>query len=1293
MAETFNAPPRGPFILDAVVHFYTHYGQQIGIVGDHPSLGSGKPGAGPVLQYEAGGLWRGRIAVSDPCILRYRYFLLNDNGETEIEWGEERELDLTAAGAPTHVELRETWRAPGILGGFFHPTMTRYAFSRDVTVPRVPSDSAVSLASAALAAAVLQGPLSSTLGRAARSPHTRYSRVRFLLHEPRVSAGHAVVVCGSAQEIGNWDPQAAPRMLDSQFPLWVLEVELPSSRLPLEYKFVVVERNPPAGIDPTGNGGRSGAGMPPAKPYGWEDGENRRLDAPEYAQLGCLDRAERIQVAKELLEQAGATATITAGPAAPRDLVDPLRDFSSDAWVRRPRLPQPSAFQPPAVTSKPPPKVDEMDVASEIAPVASATAGNGVGRSALSSGNAALVALSAPVASATSDSKHRDIDDKSQLHSRGLLSPGAVTAAIGSRPSSRERDGGALEDAPPTLQLSSPPHALLNSGALTTLSAGATELACANEAIAPAAPAEAAPHSAQPRDYLPLSHAPAAGHPQASPAPPSSHGDGDTLILAHAFMIRMEARPWRAASLCIPVFSLRSDRGLGVGEFADLCALVDWASSVGLRMVHILPVNDTTASGTAEDSSPHRVSSAFALHPLYISLEAVARPEAYGDGFSLGTASDGAPISSKLPPSFAQRVETARAQLSGGSSLTQGPGGGAMGSLGSPAGNSAKWGFGGYGGGGQLYGRVGERCVPREPLDYDGVMRTKMALLRDLYRGIGDHVLATSGFARWFRSNHDWLQPYALFSFFRDLHGTPDTSQWGTRRAVSQAQLHSLTDASQFHYRSVAFWYFVQYLAHVQLLGACGHAAGAGVILQVDVPFGVLRGSVDVWAQPELFKLSKVVGTPPDAANALGRRGDIVPYDWEVMAADKHSWWSRRLRQVGAYFPSARLSQVGEYFRTYELPSSAVTGLGGVFSPSAGFSDDELVAAGVSRDELLPRLTQPYVREWTARAALGPDYADLVPLYFDIAPSTGAYAFKPGLASEAALRDACRGSEGISGSGSSGGGSTDPTCLTGLVQLLQNVCLIETVEPPRAPGGKPRRRYHPRTDMQKTTSFLELPEATRKTLASIYALYFTQRAPDTWRAVGRARLSALQALAPRVLLYSDDPLPRKGISDVLYALGVPGVRSHRLPGGEELQQGVPRPLMEYGCVATPSTPDMPPIRSWWEEDASLSARFFYTVLGGQGPAPPTCTTAVAASVLKLYAGSGCEWSEFQLQDLLAMDAALRGHDAHAERINVPSVPRHVWRWRMPVTVQELLGELGAGFRRELRALLEDTGRA
>lgn len=94
---------------------------------------------------------------------------------------------------------------------------------------------------------------------------------------------------------------------------------------------------------------------------------------------------------------------------------------------------------------------------------------------------------------------------------------------------------------------------------------------------------------------------------------------GNHTVVNDGF-IRLPADTWKGAGVAIPVFSLRSENSFGAGEFTDLKLLADWCRRAGLKLVQILPVNDTTATHTWLDSYPYAAISAFALHPLYLNL-------------------------------------------------------------------------------------------------------------------------------------------------------------------------------------------------------------------------------------------------------------------------------------------------------------------------------------------------------------------------------------------------------------------------------------------------------------------------------------------------------------------------------------------------------------------------------------------------------------------------------------------------------------------------------------------------
>lgn len=82
---------------------------------------------------------------------------------------------------------------------------------------------------------------------------------------------------------------------------------------------------------------------------------------------------------------------------------------------------------------------------------------------------------------------------------------------------------------------------------------------------------------------------------------------------------------YRGAGVAVPVFSLRSKQGLGIGEFLDLKRLGDWAKTAGIQLIQILPIHDTTVHRDERDSSPYNIISAFAFHPQYLNIQQLAQ--------------------------------------------------------------------------------------------------------------------------------------------------------------------------------------------------------------------------------------------------------------------------------------------------------------------------------------------------------------------------------------------------------------------------------------------------------------------------------------------------------------------------------------------------------------------------------------------------------------------------------------------------------------------------------------------
>ena len=79
----------------------------------------------------------------------------------------------------------------------------------------------------------------------------------------------------------------------------------------------------------------------------------------------------------------------------------------------------------------------------------------------------------------------------------------------------------------------------------------------------------------------------------------------------------------KLAGTQVPVFSLRTRKSAGIGDFGDLKTMIDFVASTGQKVLQLLPINDTTITHTWTDSYPYSCISVFAIHPQYVDLHAL----------------------------------------------------------------------------------------------------------------------------------------------------------------------------------------------------------------------------------------------------------------------------------------------------------------------------------------------------------------------------------------------------------------------------------------------------------------------------------------------------------------------------------------------------------------------------------------------------------------------------------------------------------------------------------------------
>lgn len=674
------------------------------------------------------------------------------------------------------------------------------------------------------------------------------------------------------------------------------------------------------------------------------------------------------------------------------------------------------------------------------------------------------------------------------------------------------------------------------------------------------------------------------------------------LTLVHDGFVHIPNNNWKAAGVSIPVFSLRSKNSFGTGEFTDLKLLADWASRCGLKLVQILPVNDTIATHTWIDTYPYAAISAFALHPLYLNLSAVAGKK-YAD--------------------IIKPLKKKQQELN---------------------------------------------ALP--DMDYEEVMKYKLGAIRELYFVQKEEWLQNEDYLAFFKDNEHWLVPYAAFSYLRDKNKTVDFSQWKTHSAYDKTAIQKLVAPSARHFDQVAIHYFTQYHLHLQLKDAAEYAHKHGVILKGDIPIGVYRYGCDAWMEPELYHMDQQAGAPPDDFAVKGQNWGFPTYNWARMAEDGFEWWHRRFVQMGNYFDAFRIDHILGFFRIWSIPVNAVEGIMGTFSPALPVMVSELHQRHIAFD--YNRYCRPYITDAVLWELFGPNH-EKVRKYLQ-STGEGNYELLPEFSTQKQVQDHFNNREA----------SEDNLHIKqGLYDLISNVIFFEH------PGSN-GEGLHFRISMDQITSFRHLDGYTQQQLQELYWNYFYHRQDETWMDEAMKKLPALKRSTNMLICGEDLGMVPHCVPDAMKQLGILSLEIQRMPK-EAAREFLRLPAVPYLSVVTPSTHDMSTIRGWWEEDHVRTQHFFQQELEQWGEAPYFCEPWINKAIVMQHLQAPAMWAIFQLQDLLGMDEKLRRDNPDEERINIPAITGHYWKYRMHFTLEELISE--KHFNEALEEAVEASGRA
>ena len=252
----------------------------------------------------------------------------------------------------------------------------------------------------------------------------------------------------------------------------------------------------------------------------------------------------------------------------------------------------------------------------------------------------------------------------------------------------------------------------------------------------------------------------------------------------------------------------------------------------------------------------------------------------------------------------------------------------------------------------------------------------------------------------------------------------------------------------------------------------------------------------------------------------------------------------------------------------------------------------------------------------------------------------------------------------------------------GLYDLISNVLLFEV-------AGSSGQQFHFRIAIESTSSYRHLDADLQYKLKELYIDYYYRRQDEFWRREAMNKLPALKRTTNMLVCGEDLGMVPRCVPDVMKQLGILSLEIQRMPKDANKSFNHPNDA-PYLSVVTPSTHDMSTVRAWWEENRANTQQFYNQELGQWGEAPAFCEPWISRAIIIQHLHSPAMWTVFQLQDILGMSETLRRDNPHDERINIPANPKHYWRYRMHVCLEDLLK--AKDFNEELKEYIFVSGR-
>ena len=319
----------------------------------------------------------------------------------------------------------------------------------------------------------------------------------------------------------------------------------------------------------------------------------------------------------------------------------------------------------------------------------------------------------------------------------------------------------------------------------------------------------------------------------------------------------------KIAGVLVPLFALRGENDLGIGDIGALREFIDWVAQIGFKLVQLLPINETGA-----DNSPYNAISAMAIEPATLHVAPNSSPDLTREDFDAAVA--GTDLRSlRLGEVKYRQVKKLKRRILE-----------------------------------KAFANFSANASEERQLEFETFCEEEAAWLRDyvFFRVLMEENEDSAAWNRW-PAQHQSIERARNW-----LRGLPQDRQAGLATRQN-------------------FFCYVQWIAHQQWRAIKSYAEERGVALMGDIPFGVSYYSADVFARPDDFVLDWCGGAPPEPyfkddafTQKWGQNWGIPLYRWDKMRANSFAWWRQRVRAVRRILHLFRIDHVLGFYRIYAFP-------------------------------------------------------------------------------------------------------------------------------------------------------------------------------------------------------------------------------------------------------------------------------------------------------------------------------------------------------------------------------------